>query len=282
MTTLTPDHLDAGSGDGPAEQLSAVPPSGSAPISPELVLVDPELAQQVRATAPDGEHGSLLELDGGPGHRTAVPRADHYERLGDELRLFQESSREEGFVWRHDDAAVRGPTRRPEAGRPHEARVPPRRRKRVVRVAAFVVAAIVLGGAGAALGDLFASSPDAASTDSGLRGGSEPSSRSSTAASDPTTRPKTDGEGGTPRIMAWAPAPGAAAYEVALYAGSRRIFLERTKQTRLALPEEWSFGGRRLRLEPGVYRWYVWPVRAGARKASARPVVQATLTIPAS
>ena len=276
MTTLTPDHPGAGSGDGSAEKLSAAPPSLQGPISPELVLVDPELAQQVRATATDGEHGSLLELDGDSDRGPVVARTDQYQRWGDELRLFQESSPEEAFVWRHDDAAVRGPTRRPETDGPDEAAVPRRRRKRVVGVAAFVVAAIVLGGAGAALGDLFASAPDAASTDSGLRGGSEPSSPSS------TTRPKADGEDGTPRIMAWAPTRGAAAYEVALYAGSRRIFRERTKQTRLTLPEEWSFGGRRLRLEPGVYRWYVWPVRAGARKAAARPVVQASLTIPAS
>jgi hypothetical protein len=25
------------------------------------------------------------------------------------------------------------------------------------------------------------------------------------------------------------------------------------------MPREWTFGGRKHRLEPGLYRWYVWP-----------------------
>jgi hypothetical protein len=27
----------------------------------------------------------------------------------------------------------------------------------------------------------------------------------------------------------------------------------------LRLPKSWSYGGRRYRLQPGRYRWFVWP-----------------------
>ena len=67
---------------------------------------------------------------------------------------------------------------------------------------------------------------------------------------------------------------------MALYEGSRRIFFERTRQTRLALPARWRYGGRTESLDPGEYRWYVWPVAKGSGKAAQRPVVQAKLTIP--
>jgi hypothetical protein len=31
------------------------------------------------------------------------------------------------------------------------------------------------------------------------------------------------------------------------------------RHPRVAMPREWTFGGRKYRLEPGLYRWYVWP-----------------------
>ena len=85
-----------------------------------------------------------------------------------------------------------------------------------------------------------------------------------------------------PRTFLWAPVAGAAYYEVAFYRAGRRVFLRRTKGARLSLPSRWTYGGRRMRLVPGVYRWYVWPIytsAAGRRRGSA--VVQSVLTVPA-
>ena len=68
--------------------------------------------------------------------------------------------------------------------------------------------------------------------------------------------------------MAWAPSPGAAAYEVAIYKGNVPVFRRRTRAPRIALS---------IRLHPrdagsvapGAYQWYVWPVRNGQRAAAA-------------
>ena len=243
MTTLTTPHsLAAGSGDhvgGESEPVSA--PTTFGPVSPELVLVDPELAQLLRETS-DADVNGFRCAEAEP------------QPWGGELR---------------SDAT----------GRQMVIAAPRRLRKRLLRPVGIAVAAIALGGAGAALGGLFsASSPEAAMTEAGA-----PTAQHPTPTILSTGRTKNPLEpAGEPRIVAWAPAPGAAAYDVALYDGSRRIFLERTRNTRLALPIEWSYGGRRRRLERGVYRWYVWPVPTGARRPSATPVVQASLTIPAS
>ena len=300
MTTLTtPDSLDAVPGDGaPGEPVAAPASTEHGPISPELVLVDPELARLVHAIGStdandfplrgaDRAHRSLLELD--VRSDAALP-PDRYERWGDELRLFLEPApADEAFGRRRDDALAGSdmPHRRTPATGPQPV-VPARRRlgTRIVRPVGILVAGILLGGAGAALGGLVsASSPEGASREAGThaRTGSATSPPQSTPTIVPTKSTDTSRErAGGPRIMAWAPAPRAAAYEVALYDGSRRIFRKRTKHTRLALPVEWSYGGRRRRLEQGVYRWYVWPVPAGARRPSARPVVQASLTIPSA
>ena len=223
-------------------------PAVHGPVSPELVLVDPELARLLRATSDAEEQGFLAEPEP--------------QRLGDEL---------------HTQAT----------GRQAVVAVPRRLGKRIVRPVGIAVGAIVLGGAGAVLGSLFsASSPEAAMTEAGVFA---PAAQAAPFPKHPTPRILSTGRAetahepaGTPRIVAWAPAPGAAAYDVALYDGSRRIFLERTRNARLALPVEWSYGGSRRRLERGVYRWYVWPVPAGAGRRSATPIVQASLTIPAT
>jgi hypothetical protein len=65
---------------------------------------------------------------------------------------------------------------------------------------------------------------------------------------------------------------------VQLFRGNDRVFVERTTQPRLKIGPTWSYEGKRLSLQTGEYRWYVWPLTgAGARAES--PVVQARVVI---
>jgi hypothetical protein len=82
------------------------------------------------------------------------------------------------------------------------------------------------------------------------------------------------------RTFAWAPAPGATGYEVQLFRGNDRVLVERTEQTRLKIGPKWAYEGRPMTLEPGRYRWYVWPLGAGGTRSDT-PVVQARVLIGA-
>jgi hypothetical protein len=84
----------------------------------------------------------------------------------------------------------------------------------------------------------------------------------------------------TVRTLAWAPVPGATGYELWLYRGSERVLVQRTRSTRLTLPERWRHSGRVVRLEPGRYRWNVWALSSGGR-LDPKPVVQAQILIAA-
>ena len=82
----------------------------------------------------------------------------------------------------------------------------------------------------------------------------------------------------SPRRFAWAPFAGASSYRVEFYRGSELIFNAGTRQAQIAIPATWKSGRRVHRLEPGEYRWYVWPIVDQRRAPSA--IVQAKLTIP--
>jgi hypothetical protein len=79
------------------------------------------------------------------------------------------------------------------------------------------------------------------------------------------------------RRFAWAPTQGASAYHIELFRHDARIFAADTKQPQLAVPARWHMNGRQQKLSAGEYRWLVWPVVSGRRASSA--TVQATLTI---
>jgi hypothetical protein len=58
--------------------------------------------------------------------------------------------------------------------------------------------------------------------------------------------------------LTWLPVKGATYYNVVLVR-ARRVYSAWPSQPRLQLSRSWSYRGRRYRLRPGVYRWYVWP-----------------------
>jgi hypothetical protein len=80
------------------------------------------------------------------------------------------------------------------------------------------------------------------------------------------------------RRFAWAPVPRAAGYHVEFFRGSTRVFAASTRRAEIALPRRWRFRGRSQSLEPGDYRWYVWPVFRETGRAPAASV-QARLRV---
>jgi len=61
-----------------------------------------------------------------------------------------------------------------------------------------------------------------------------------------------------PPVLVWSAVPGASYYNVVLVRG-HRVFSSWPARTRLKLPRTWKYHGRRYRLRPGSYRWFVWP-----------------------
>ena len=83
---------------------------------------------------------------------------------------------------------------------------------------------------------------------------------------------------GEVKTLAWAPAEGAVGYEVQLFRGSERVLVKVTRDPRLSLRAAWRYEGRIVVRENGTYRWYVWPLLPGNRRGAAA-IVQARIVI---
>jgi hypothetical protein len=63
---------------------------------------------------------------------------------------------------------------------------------------------------------------------------------------------------GSRTVMTWTRAKKAAYYNLQLIRGGKVLSVWPVR-TSFQLPRSWVYQGRRYRLRPGVYRWYVWP-----------------------
>lgn len=68
-------------------------------------------------------------------------------------------------------------------------------------------------------------------------------------------------------LLRWKPVAGATFYNVQLFRKGRKVLSTWPTAARLRLARTWTYAGKRHRLEPGLYRWYVW----GARGPRERP-----------
>ena len=200
-------------------------PPGSEPVSPELVLVDPELARRERA--------QLREPAPVRAASAAVARPPHVR-------------------------AAPAPARDPRSQAAPSRRV---RHSRLVIVTAVLALAVLVvqywlqhESPEPILGDAptrTAARPGA--RDTGVAPPASPSKRSIGPGAT------------TVRTLAWAPVAGATGYELQLFRGAKRVFVTRTTRPRLTLPERWRYVGRVVRLEPGRYRWSVWALSSGGK-----------------
>jgi hypothetical protein len=62
-----------------------------------------------------------------------------------------------------------------------------------------------------------------------------------------------------PPVLVWRRVTRARYYNVQLYRGRRKVLTAWPTRTRLQLQTQWKNLGRKERLLPGSYRWYVWP-----------------------
>lgn len=76
----------------------------------------------------------------------------------------------------------------------------------------------------------------------------------------------------TPPALLWTPVRGASYYNVQLYRGNKKLLSSWPTRAHLQLRTTWRFERHRYRLQPGRYRWYVWPgfgIRTAARYGRA-------------
>lgn len=255
------------------EATEAAPSMPDEPITPELVLVDPELGDRARAILPDYDtweaHASLL--GSGVPDRMA-PVAEPVDAISAEPVLAPESP----------------PL--PVGDEP----TPRRRRARRTRVV-YGASLALLAGLVAVLGwivvrapgaerdvrpETRASFPSASSTAPSAK--STPGPATSPPPSDPPNRTSAPPvpSGHPPRAFGWVPAKNASVYLVEVFRGTRKIFEARTARARVTIPVHWTYEGRRFTLAPGRYRWTVRPGFGVPRRARFdKPIVQARLVV---
>jgi hypothetical protein len=297
---------DAGADDGFVTSVALAPPAIDEPVSPELALVDPELAARLRALLP------VIELEPPPPLLRALPDpepdlpvapppelaapvqlavAPVVERVpvfvfptrGDRVRSLAKAFAIGAFVATVATVGVVAELGEGPAAQ-DPGTTPPR-----------LAAPAPAGAAGANADRQPTTSKPAASPGRSGNGTStsqtpkkkpRPSGRAAApvAGGGATTKPGAEqskpasGAAAGPRRFAWAPVDGAVGYRLELFRGNEQVLVARTTLPAYQLAPRWRHGGHDESLTGGTYRWYVWPVLQSGPADSA--VVQATLTVP--
>jgi hypothetical protein len=247
QTTVSSLPLPEESRRTPREVQSA----GLEQLSPELILVDPELGALARPMTPD------------PGFISSASLRPE-KRLTRDLRPVSRS-RPVSAIGRYAESA---PVLWANA-----LRTGPLRSRSWAFVAGIAAAAVI----GLVLPDLENGRGDR----SVMLAESSASDEPATARTSPTTSPGRPSRPSLqPHRFAWAPVAGAGSYHVELFDGPSKIYSADTRKPQLTVPVRWSVAGKSRSLTPGEYRWYVWPVVSGQRKTSA--IVQAKLLVPSA
>lgn len=228
--------------------------------SPELVLVDPELAELARASLP-ASTDTIGHL-GDAARVRALRRLSYGAEQTDDLEEAVFASR--AASWRKVCAVGAG------------------------LIVTTVLAVLVLDGNGRgreATQTLTASSTGDVQTPPAVNGPATTPPRKSPSPRPQRPKPRSAGSvparsAPVPRTFAWAPVNRASGYRFELFRDDSLVLGRDTRAPRLSVPTRWTFGGEEHRLNRGTYRWYVWAIVDGKRGSSA--IVQAALQVGAT
>jgi len=248
-------------------------------VSPELVLVDPELAQWTRLQPPT--------------RRLDEPRT---------TAVVDVQEVEEGSVWSgkgREAAEVGRPSGGVIASAEQVVRPSPRGvlRSRLVYALAFAG----LGLLALTIPSLHRHNPYSISTVAhrtavNAEGTNSAPTREFSPASSTIARPPGQRRRGEPRgqrglariaqrqparVFVWIPVPKASGYTVQFFKAGKKILGAHPSRARLAVPPQWLYGGRRFSLSRGRYRWIVRPGfgTRGARHYGPA-IVRSLLVVP--
>lgn len=245
------------------------------PLSPELALVDPELAAAARERLPDMP-------------RSYAVRSPSYEFASRFVAEYERAARETGDL--------------------EEPRRRPRRRRRRYAALAFMLLAIPVAlwaMEGRGNNDVARSSPPAVQAPPPTAApeppsvGTQTSKATARARKRPARRQPNPARGANPSrrsgaavpqparsapVLRWAPVGKATFYWFQLYRvglpGTQKILDAWPARPRLEIPRAWTNAGRRHRLAAGLYRWEVWPQFGSGREVRyTRKIAQGTFRV---
>ena len=76
-----------------------------------------------------------------------------------------------------------------------------------------------------------------------------------------------------PPLLRWQTVAGAKFYNVQLLRNGVKVLSSWPRTAKLRLGRTWKYGGKRQRLVPGSYRWYVWGARGTRERPTYGPVL---------
>jgi hypothetical protein len=268
------------------------------PLTPELALVDPELARLARDRLPPNGtvlnsragNSSVSNVDGEhPAERASRYQPSRHETVARPEHSFGAASSVPPGVQSEIDAATRENAPRAPS------------RKRWARRAVLVTLGVVVGFAG-----VYALAPDSTvreevpsqapkkaparidlngkapaptkqPTPANSKGASK-TSRHPSALGTRTTGPNSKRPSTFPtRMFIWPAVTHASFYKVEFFRRGREVFTALSSTPRLELPLRWVYRGRRFELVAGLYSWKVSPAfgpRSGLRYGN--PIIRST------
>lgn len=236
------------------------------PVSPELALVDPELARRERARIEAGES---------TGATTPLHRDEAEPSLRE--RLIAAGADPQGLV-PATLAADREdlPTRVRQGGRPRRSwgwQVP----------AGIAVVGLI------AVSVAFLLGQDVGTTETQPTVAPRPAEDTNRPAASPTetaARPPASKRPRRPapptpttRTFVWPPVAAATFYRVEFFTRGRKVFEASPTKPRLTLPARWRYRGRAFRLSRGTYRWRVRPAFGRSSPRLGAPITRSTWTV---
>jgi hypothetical protein len=93
-------------------------------------------------------------------------------------------------------------------------------------------------------------------------------------------RPAAGAEVRAPVTLAWEPQEGAIFYNAQLVRDGVKVLSAWPRSSSLRLGATWRYAGKLQRLEPGVYRWWVWAARGSRERPTfGRALGSSTFTV---